>query len=419
MALKIRNIIFNMVTAIIVGLLLLMAVYLIPTNKIDENVCKSATIIQNEGMHYRAFDWCSSILDNFTDSLMMLEAANNTDNSLLVKALKVNRGDYYQTSEGPTETLIRHYINGEEFELVNSYCRYWHGYLIFLKPLFYLFTYSTIRIINLIIQLLLTLAISIVMYKRNLKQYIIPYLISYLMMMPYILGLSLQYSSCFYIYSVSVLIILLISKNILIKYDYLLFLNIGIALAYFDYLTYPIVTLCIPMIFYLLLRDDLSEKDKIMKFFILCLCWTIGYSIMWSSKWILSDLFTEEEIIEDAIKAIANRTSNVEDGIVYTPINSVITNYSMFIFTPFKYLMFGYIFIELFIYIKKVINDKINIFNISLLIYVLMAILPIIWLSLTVNHSMTHGYLFVNKVCVVSFMAIMFYLASFNKKENI
>lgn len=417
---KIRNILINLLLSIIAGILLLMCVYLIPTKNMDINVGKSASIMQEEGMHYRVFDWCSSILDNFTDSLMMLEVADNTDNTLLVKALKANRGDYYSTIDGPTETIVRHYFNGEEYELVNSYCRYWHGYLIFLKPLFYFFTYDTIRIINLVVQSILIISILYLMFKKNYKELIIPYVICYLMMAPYVITLSFQYSSCFYIYNIAILLLLILSSDFIKNYDYLVFLNIGIALAYFDFLTYPIVTLAIPLSFYLIKRDDLNGKKKLIRFIEMSICWGVGYFIMWAGKWVLATLFTDEEIIADAIKAILNRSSSVGgDGVTYNLIDCVYKNYSMFLSTPFKWILFAYSLYLVIKYVRYVYKNKVKVFNLELLSFVIMMFLPIIWFACTLNHSMIHSYMFVNKTCVVTFIVAMFYLASFTSRKNI
>ena len=72
---------------------------------------------------------------------------------------------------------------------------------------------------------------------------------------PEVIGLSMQYAPIFFIMLISVFILLkfkdkLLENNNLIYY----FLIIGMATSFFDLLTYPLITLRTPLIFYLLLE---------------------------------------------------------------------------------------------------------------------------------------------------------------------
>ena len=71
----------------LIGTVLLCAVYALPTGPIDANVRKSAEVMEREGEYPTLFSWCLSTLDNFTDSYMLLEAADPSDGSVLEKAL--------------------------------------------------------------------------------------------------------------------------------------------------------------------------------------------------------------------------------------------------------------------------------------------------------------------------------------------
>lgn len=125
---------------IILGFLLLLAVYGLPTAPMEKNLAESAELFLREGS-YPVTDilGTDSRLDNYTDALMLLTAAYPGDESLTDRALKAYR---YTTAanEDPTLVITAHYIDGKEVEPV-SYERYWHGYLIMLKPLLLLFDY--------------------------------------------------------------------------------------------------------------------------------------------------------------------------------------------------------------------------------------------------------------------------------------
>lgn len=401
---KIRNIIINLLLAILAGSLLLMLVFLIPTDAIDKHIKESAYTLSLEGAYPTIFESSLSNLDNFTDSLMLLEAANKNDEDVVNRAMSVYRIDYKDETIGPYNTLIKHYVNNEDYEILTSYERYWHGYLVTLKPLLFIFNYSQIRVLNLIIESLLTILVLASMYKRKLNEYIIPYAISYLLLNPYVISLSLQYSTIFYIFTISTLLILLVDKDKLVKYSYLLFLNIGIFTAYFDYLTYPIVSFGMPLLVYLGRTKEFNIKST----FSLMVYWAIGYFVMWGSKWILGDIFTNETVIKDAIDSVINRTSSVANGQKYSILDCIYSNYAKFIATPIKYIFILYVVICIAIIVKN--KKKIDIHVLTIYIYV--ALLPILWYSFTINHSMLHDYLFTNKTALLSFGATMFYLGN-------
>ena len=143
----------SLLSAACIGTLLLCGAYALPTGPIDENVRKSAEILEKEGTYPSLFSWCLSTLDNFTDSYMLLEAADPTEEPLLHRAL-LNRPGV--GSRDPRKALTDHYLGGEPFPEGTGYTRYWHGYQIWLKPLLSVTTYGGIRILNGIFQAGLT-----------------------------------------------------------------------------------------------------------------------------------------------------------------------------------------------------------------------------------------------------------------------
>lgn len=360
MNLKIKNSLICIILSILVGLGLLLAAYTIPTDKIENNVLDSINTLKQEGVYKDVFSWCQSKLDNFTDSLMLLNAANKNDKSLIDNVLSIYRIGKSDESAYTILTNYQKYINDGD---ISSYGRYWHGYLVILKPLLYFFNYSQIRIINLITQTLLTITLIYMMYKKDIKEYIIPYLICLFMLNPCVSGMSLQYSSCFYVYNFSNLLLLL-NKDKLYKYDYLIFLFTGILLAYFDLLTYPLVTLCIPLLFYM----SINKKVTLKKIIELCLWWLIGYSFMWASKWILSDVLLHTNVIYDAISEILYRTNITENEYGFNVIDCVTANYGAFLKTPVTIILFIYIFVSMIQICRK--HGIRALFNADIYIYI-------------------------------------------------
>lgn len=81
--------------------------------------------------------------------------------------------------------------------------------------------------------------------------------------------------------------------------------------AYFDFLTYPFITLGVPLIAGLVFTDErlvAKQTDMWKNILLRTLSWGIGYVGMWSSKWVIASVLTEENIIYDAFGAIVYRS---------------------------------------------------------------------------------------------------------------
>ena len=76
------------------------------------------------------------------------------------KYIEKGTGDLSQTKE------LYDLMHGEKIEDSFEYARYWHGYLVLLRPLLALFNYSAIRIILLVITLLSMAILAILLYKK-------------------------------------------------------------------------------------------------------------------------------------------------------------------------------------------------------------------------------------------------------------
>lgn len=71
---------------------MLIGAYSLLIAPIENHVNSSAAIFEEEGAYPSLFSWSTSQLDNFTDAVMLLEAADDTANSAINKAMLVYRG---------------------------------------------------------------------------------------------------------------------------------------------------------------------------------------------------------------------------------------------------------------------------------------------------------------------------------------
>ena len=190
-----------LLASVITGVVLLLLVYQIPKEPIMNNVMESQDIFVREGIYPMALPISFSQMDNYTDALILLESSYEGTESLSGKALlnyhyeKIEDGN----NVNPFYTIIDdQFGKTTEGFLALIYPRYWHGYLIIMKPLLFFFNLHQIRWINLFLQSALTVYLLYLLY-HSVRRMFIPYLISYGMLLPTVISQSLQMSDIYYI----------------------------------------------------------------------------------------------------------------------------------------------------------------------------------------------------------------------------
>ena len=152
---------------------LLLAAYALPGERVRQHVYDSARTIQNEGLYPEYLGFKLFQMDNYTDTLMLFEAAS-ADELPPLQAMMTNTAynvDNFETLADDLAWYIeKDWSTGaqrtdapvlEPF----SYARYWHGYLIWLRPLLLLMPYTGVRIVQYIV-LFALLAVVLVLGLR-------------------------------------------------------------------------------------------------------------------------------------------------------------------------------------------------------------------------------------------------------------
>ena len=406
----------------IVGSVLLILVYCLPTDIISQNVASGVETFLTEGATFEyATDYKASILDNVTDAIMLGETVFPTTQHPVEAAMSVPRYIYHD-SASPELSLMAYLNNNTQSErLVTTYPRYWHGYLIFLKPFFLFFDYADSRMFHLGLQLILFVVLIYLFNKSNLSPFIVPLTLLLVLWNPASTGMCMQYYACFYISFLS-MIIMLWKKEHLIKNDFyfhIFFLTIGICTSYFDFLTYPIATLGLPLCIWLLLTK--TKYNRFLQLICNALFWSIGYLGMWAEKWILSSLILNQNIIQNALSNIASRTSTSVETESISRIDTVFYLAQVLIKWPYV-IFFG---LALIYVIYNGITQKINLKYsyakekyITLILFVLIALLPCAWFFVTANHSYIHPRLVYRNWGVTLFSAFAGIICLFQKKDS-
>lgn len=396
-----RELIFLWKTAIvlisgwILGTLLLTLAFCLPIDRMYSGYQSVGlpSLERRDGWHRYLIDYESSTLDNNTECLMMKVSATplpETGENILQKALRCytlnnewNHGLTFQQYEWNGHTLS-----------CDSYERYWHGYAVLLKPLMLLLSYTDIVFLNIVLQLSLIVLILYLFDKRDLKYLQLPFLIFQAVNLQFVVALCLDYSVCFYLYTAA-LVTLLGWPKIRIQYPFF-FMVTGMATAYLDLLTWPLVTLAVPLIVFLSMeKENLTAALK--KLAVSTLFWSIGYAGQWAGKWIVATIFLDDNIILDAIRQLGLRSSSeiIETGETVSWLDVIRRNLSVFDKSGYQILFVSISLWLVFILVQKARSASFCMQNIikEAIPYLVIASYPVFWYLLTKNHSFSHCWM--------------------------
>lgn len=231
--------------------------------------------------------------------------------------LRTGKSDYYQENypdilDIGTDELIFEYSlrNTEEncFDraLVKRYGRYWHGYVVVLRPLMLVFDLAEVRLVNLGTQFLLFGVFVFLIYFETKKlRYLFLSFLAYFVLGPSSLACNMQYSSIYYVAIISGIVAIFAKKYINLNNRYIyLFLITGMVTSYIDFLTYPLLAWGIPATVVIALYEirgkDNKQRyvfvDKIVQLILSAIAWIAGYIGMWAGKWLLGVIRADNDI---------------------------------------------------------------------------------------------------------------------------
>lgn len=375
----------------ILGLIALLLVHLLPTDPMREHVYWSLEMIEKEFEDEITVEgYTATLTGNFTDCLMLEHAIyESEDHSVLEQTMKMYRSESCPYKDGwwPGYSL-KDYLEKIPQAQEVEYSRYWHGYLLVLKPLLFLTTFNTIRLINSAVQLILAGCVAIGFCRK--KAYLLAKF--FLISLPFLFFIStyasLSLSICYYVMTIALLIQL--------KYDQCFdrkgiygefFLITGMVTCYFDFLTYPVITLIYPLCAYMYFHGG-ALGHNIRKLFDYSVRWFCGYIGLWASKWLLADLLVDSSTVKDAWYNLVVRTDSAEGysrlrGFAHVLLENVKV-YGNWCYVILAAAILLILAVEM---VKS--RGRWKPFQLGVP-YILLALYPFAWFFVTENHSEQH-----------------------------
>lgn len=400
----------------IIGLVLLAAAFLIPTDRIEKNVRDSVPGIHSESNYFSITPRMKGgIFDNYTDADYLNEALVSTKDAGLMGCIMYGYRFVPEDDQriGNVELLSKVAESREGYKLSAEYERFFNGYMIVLKPLLLVTNYSGIRQFNMYVGVFLTLAVLYLMLKRGLKKYLLPVTVSLLFLRPLALMASMSFFGFYVCMMVPCIIILMSDDNKLKERLWLLFGLTGALTYYFNMNYIQLLSFGIPMLFFFMVTGVPEKPLELIKtmaysFF----AWGVGLVGMMVFKWLAYVVFIDSGIIKRVVDLFLYRTDTNDKPRLF---GIVFNGTSAFGNPMWNALEIAFICLMVITWIKNKKKLRITISEVYLL--VLMLCLTIGRYVILSNHVIIHNWV-TYRLLMIPILAFNLILAKQACKED-
>ncbi|MCC8162119.1 MAG: hypothetical protein LIO86_02865 [Lachnospiraceae bacterium] len=372
-----------LIAGILLGTLAMCLVYLLPVQPMQEHMTESLESFMEEGDNPFLIEGLKgSSLDNTTDAIMLGTAVYQSDRPFYQSAMLVA----WHLNDLESMDALEEYLTEGNTEGESCYPRYWHGYLVLLKPLLLFLNFGQIRILNGVIMVILMATILWRLWRRGLWRVMVAYVLSLLALYPMTIPYSLQFSTCFYVGNAALLLALLYFERWEERdaWPYF-FLITGMCTSFVDFLTYPLYTFGMAFVLCMALRKDSARGE--LRFLIRGgVAWCAGYLGMWAGKWCMATLLTEENVFADALVSVSARTALEAYDEKISRIMTVLRNFYMYA-NIWGILLTVAVIVWLCCSLR---GQKLKSLLPQIWRLVAVACLPLLWYVLAANHSYIH-----------------------------
>lgn len=437
---KFCKLIVILVASVVIANCLMIIVYSIPTGRVFSHAKSSADLFGVAYIDTWAPGIPSATLSYPTDAVMINNAIYQDNNSIVFNAMMNPR---YEDGAGSVVNSLSKVFtydsqksikpkmavvspedsarddNNTTHELETMYYpRYWHGYLLFLKPMLLVLDVSEIKLLMMTAQVFLA-AIAIFLINKKIGAGVAFALLTTLVILnPVTVALTFQENTIYVLSLISMILILLFNDRLIRKDNYSVYFIIwGSTTCFFDFLTYPLVTLGLPLCLVVLLNHN-SFRTSFLNIIESSAAWSIGYVGLWLGKFISCTILTDYNLLEYGAKSVLFRMGLDNLG------ND---QFEMTFMEAFKMNILPlYNWISLLI-ILIVIAACIVLYKYGyrrepdkgrLACLLLLSLYPVVWYAGTKNHSYIHYYMTYRELAITWFCFASIALYKWEKRNR-
>lgn len=275
-------VVFISTISILWGLLIVTSC--IPNSEIQDNLLESALFYTDkDAFEFGNSGKFNSVSDNYADSILLNVMWNIKSSSPVISSLDTK---YYDGEEYGENWGLYQAINGTRPN--TDYTRYWHGSVIFIRPLMLFTDVNGVKAVGFTVLLLLIMATVTILIIRKHHFAAVALIFSLIGIHFWNIRLSLEYIPAFVVcFMLCPLYILLEKKGDI----FLTLLSVagGAMIAFFDFLTVETITILVPLILVFIIRTDDNRlgifKDNFLLTIKCGMCWGVSYVMTYAVKW--------------------------------------------------------------------------------------------------------------------------------------
>lgn len=394
----------------------------LPTGRMAAHVGESLPMYLQEGDYPDEMPGSpGSARDNSTEAIMLNMAIYPSSSKPFENALSSHLLPGNPSASADTAQVVKleyglaNRTNPEALEKADTYTRYWHGYLVLLKPLLILLNPAEIRYLNLVCQLALV-GLTCVLISRVLSpKMVLAFLGTYAFLNPVTTALNFQYYPVFYCAVLGTLTIL-VCHQYFQKHSLwpAFFLVLGMSVSFLDFLTYPVLALGMPLVAYVVV----CKQSNLQKVIGNSIVWAVGYVGFWSLKWLLAAIFAGQPLssvkkyilfrldgsgrgAEYASRYTFNRLDGVKGNL--DQITQSSSAKAVFLIAALALLVL--LLLKIVRFERSTAFTKEN--NLAIAI---IATYPFIWYLVVLNHSVIHSWFTYRDLGVTTFALLLLVL---------
>ena len=296
-----------------------------------------------------------------------------------------------------------------------NYSRYWHGYLVFVRPLLVFFNLEQLYVINYIAVFGTLAFLTYMLIKHYLHKEVFALLLCLVDVNLWVVPHCLEYTWMFLVtFMVSSIAVYLAFKG---RYSWfgVLFFITGMIVIFLDFFTTETLTITVPLLLVLRIRNKQCKES--LAFIIKCvILWGLGYCFMWAAKWALATIMLGKNGLYTIVRSMYDHVK-LPPNMNYIKFICEIFEKNISCLLPFDFgvipsVLFGagLVFVVAIMKWKNMICIKKNSDDIKN--YIILGLVPYFRFFVLPHHSWAH-YFFTYRGQAATVMALTFIVMEF------